>query len=114
MDEVYEVEDEELRTRVALKVVHPEGALDSMPADALRREVELARRIAHPNVCRTYDLGHQAIEGPDGDQDRLTFLTMELLRGETLRDRVARLGRIDVERALPIVRQMAAALDAAH
>ena len=113
MGEVYEVEDRELQARIALKVLRPEIAADARTLDAFRREVDLARRVSHPNVCRTYDLGYQTIDGPDGAVDRITFLTMELLPGETLSERISK-GPLSPDEALPLVTQMAAALDAAH
>lgn len=109
MGEVYEAEDRELRTRVALKTIRPEIAADPAMMERFRREIHLAHRITHPNVSRVYDLGFDREGGRS-----VTFLTMELLDGETLAARVARLGRLSSGDALPIVAQMAAALDAAH
>ena len=109
MGEVYEAEDRELRTRVALKTIRPEIAADPAMMERFRREIHLAHRITHPNVSRVYDLGFHR-----RDERSVTFLTMELLDGETLAARVARLGRLATGDALPIVVQMAAALDAAH
>ena len=51
-----------------------------MSVERFRREIQLARKVTHRNVCRTFDVGHHAL--PDGTQ--LVFITMELLRGETL------------------------------
>ena len=107
--EVYEVEDLELHAKVALKTLRPEAADDEAVLARFRREINLARRITHPNVCRVYDLGMDP--SPRG---WVTFLTMELLAGETLRHRIQRAGRMTAAEALPVVEQMAAALAAAH
>jgi len=110
MGEVYEAEDRELRTRVALKTIRPEIAADPSMMERFRREIHLAHRITHPNVCRVYDIGFHRESG----KSPVAFLTMELLDGETLAARVAHGGRLKTDEALPIVAQMAAALDAAH
>ena len=114
MGEVYEVVDRELREHVALKTILPDVAADPLAVERFRREIHLARRITHPNVCRLFDLGRHRL-CRDGQPDRdVLFLTMELLAGETLRDRLKRCGKLSLEEALPLVEQMAAALGAAH
>jgi tetratricopeptide (TPR) repeat protein/tRNA A-37 threonylcarbamoyl transferase component Bud32 len=105
MGEVYEAEDRVLKERVALKTIRPDVAGDDRTMERFLREVHLARSVTHPNVARTYDVFHH--EG-------LAFLTMELLSGETLADRLARTGRIAPADGLPLIEQMAAALTAAH
>ena len=110
MGEVYHAEDLELGAQIALKLLLPEVGAEPDVLDRFRREVHLARRVTHPNVCRIFDLGYH-VAGPE---HKITFLTMELLSGETLADRLSRTGRIPVEEALPLVTQMAAALAAAH
>lgn len=110
--EVYEAEDLELGERVAVKILRPGISGDERVFRRFKQEIHLARRVTHPNVCRTYDLVyHRETEGGPAAQ---VFLTMELLRGETLADRLARQGRLSPAEALPIVRQIAAALSAAH
>jgi dienelactone hydrolase/tRNA A-37 threonylcarbamoyl transferase component Bud32 len=110
MGEVYEARDEVLRTRVALKTILPHFADDSVALERFRREVILARKASHPNVCRIYDL--YSTHSQSGEP--LHFLTMEFLDGETLHQRLARQGRMSPAEVLPVLRQMAAALDAAH
>ena len=85
--EVYEVEDFELRARVALKTLRPELADDDLLLARFRREINLSRKVTHGNVCRIFDLGFHP--SPRG---RVTFLTMELLAGESLRCRIQRAG----------------------
>src|SRR5262249_17648030 len=77
----------------------------------LHREVLLARRVTHPNVCRVFDL-YEA--GPGGGPHGALVLTMELLRGETLASMLARRGPISTVEALPLARPMAEAPGAAH
>lgn len=110
MGEVYEAEDGDLRERVALKTVHPSVASEEGAIDRFKREIHLARKVTHPNVCRIFDVGYHA----EADRTPIVFLTMELLEGETLSARLRRRGRLPVEEALPIARQSATALAAAH
>jgi tetratricopeptide (TPR) repeat protein/tRNA A-37 threonylcarbamoyl transferase component Bud32 len=116
MGEVYEAEDLRLCERVALKTIRPELAQDARAIDRFVREIQLARKVTHPNVCRIFDLGlHRAgPQGQEGVAPEVLFLTMELLPGETLSQRIARDGRLAPAEAFPIVAQIAAGLDAAH
>jgi serine/threonine protein kinase len=112
MGEVYEADDLELRERVALKTVRSEGAGDALAIERFKREIQLARKVTHPNVCRIFDVSHHRPEG-DGSPG-IIFLTMELLEGETLAERLRRVGPLQTAEALPIARQVADALQAAH
>ena len=109
MGEVYESEDIELRERVALKTIRGQDN-DEKAIDRFKREIYLARKVTHPNVCRIFDLGRHVGEGGS----TVTFLTMELLHGMTLTSRLREQGRLAADEALPIAKQIAAALDAAH
>ena len=111
MGKVYEAEDLVLGTEVALKTIRPELAVQGPGMERFRREILLARRVTHPNVCRIFDFGHHSSPGSGSD---VTFLTMELLKGETLRQHLQERGPLSAEEALPLAAQMAAALTAAH
>jgi sulfatase modifying factor 1 len=115
MGEVYEAQDAVLGETVALKTLAC-TSLDS--AEAMARflaEVRLARQVTHANVCRILELGsHQLADEGRRPGEAIPFLTMEYLRGETLRQRIRRLGRLppeEVERLLP---QIVAGLQAIH
>ncbi|MEZ5418250.1 MAG: serine/threonine-protein kinase [Vicinamibacterales bacterium] len=105
MGEVYRADDLKLGQPVALKFL-PED-LDRDPARLmqLHGEVRMARQVAHPNVCRVYD-----IDEVDGQ----TFLSMEFVDGENLASLLKRMGRVSEERAIEIARQIAAGVAAAH
>ncbi len=107
--EVYEAEDLELGKRIAVKVLRPDITDDERILRRFQQEIQLARRVSHPSLCRTYDLVHH--RDPRGTR---VFLTLELLRGETLEERLAHRCRLTPAEALPIVRQIVAALAAAH
>ena len=109
MGEVYEAHDHDLDVPIALKTVRPEVAASASALRRFKQEVLLARSVTHPNVCRIYDLGRRSWAGAE-----VSFLTMELLAGESLSARIRARGRIAPGEALAIVRQLAAGLDAAH
>jgi serine/threonine-protein kinase len=105
MGEIYHAEDLALDQAIALKFLPPETASDRYARERFRSEVRLARQIAHPNVCRVYDLG---------EADGLSFISMEYIRGEDLRTLLRRIGRLPPERGTEIAVQLASGLAAAH
>ncbi|MEO6953472.1 MAG: serine/threonine-protein kinase [Polyangia bacterium] len=109
MGEVYEVEDAELNERVALKTIRDERRDGSTEALFLR-EIQLSRKVTHPNVCRIFDVGHH--ERSDGKS--VVFLTMELVEGTTLHHQILAHGRLSLEEAHTITQQIVAALATAH
>jgi TolB-like protein/tetratricopeptide (TPR) repeat protein/tRNA A-37 threonylcarbamoyl transferase component Bud32 len=110
MGEVYEAEDLDLNGRVALKAIRAEIGDDELSRERFKREIQLARKVTHPNVCRTFD----SVRHAQGVGSDVVLVTMELLRGETLAERLKRSGAMSSVEALPLVRQMADALQAAH
>ena len=110
MGEVYEAEDQELHSRVALKTVLAHFAADDTALERLKREVLLGRRVSHPNVCRTHELYVTRM----ADGTALRFLTMEFLDGETLARRLRREGRLSTDETRVLLKHIVAALDAAH
>ena len=116
MGELYEAEDLELRARVALKTILAHIAIDERSIAMFKREVHLARQVTHPNVCRIYDVFRHRPNSAAGEGrgEAVVFLAMELLDGETLADALRRDGALDTTAILPLVRQMAGGLTAAH
>jgi tetratricopeptide (TPR) repeat protein/TolB-like protein len=115
MGEVYEAQDTELQERVAVKVVRPELLQDPRVLQRFKREVHLAKKVTHPNVCRIFDLfrHHDHDAGNDAKSD-VVLVSMELLDGETLAQCIRRDGKLAPEEALPLIAQIAGGLDAAH
>ncbi len=105
MGEVYRADDLELGQSVALKFLPQRVTGDPIALDRFRGEVRNARQIAHPNVCRMYDIGE--VEGQ-------VFLSMEYIDGEDLSHVLSRMGRPTKEKALEIARQLCLGLGAAH
>jgi tetratricopeptide (TPR) repeat protein len=114
MGEVYEALDLELGEHVALKTLRAERAGNEEAIEGFRREIQLARKVTHVNVCRTYDLFRHRGPGDAGSPVEFAFVSMELLGGDTLLDRLRTGGRFTTAAAYPIVAQIAAGLAAAH
>lgn len=110
MGAVYEAWDSELQESVALKLIRPDIASIPEVIERFKQEVKQGRRVTHPNICRVFDLSSHDL--PDGT--RLWFLTMQLLRGETLLETIRAKGPIPQKKALALIGQMVAALEAAH
>ncbi|MBN1833209.1 MAG: serine/threonine-protein kinase [Deltaproteobacteria bacterium] len=104
MGEVYQAKDTKLGRDVAIKVLPEEFARDRARVARFQREAKLLASLNHPNIAAIYGL-----EESDGAH----FLVMELIEGETLKDRI-KSGPIPVEEALQLALQMAEALEAAH
>lgn len=109
MGEVYEARDLELDERVALKTIIPRLAQSGAALRRFKREVRLARQIVHPNVCRVLEFGRE-LRG----EASIYFLTMELLEGETLSEKLRREGSLAEESVAQIGEQLCAGLGAIH
>jgi serine/threonine-protein kinase len=103
MGEVYRADDLKLGQPVALKFVH--GPMSPELLKRLYSEVALGRQVSHPSVCRLYDV----VEFEHG-----TFLAMEYVDGEDLQSLLARIGRLPVDKALDVARDLCAGLAAVH
>ena len=106
MGVVYRARDRELDDDIAIKVVRAE-LLNTHPGliDRLKMETRLARRITHPNVVRSHDLG---------EWKGMHYLTMEFVQGITVEELLESHGRLSVASALAIGTQLAEALVVAH
>jgi tRNA A-37 threonylcarbamoyl transferase component Bud32 len=112
MGEVYEAFDAALSETVALKTLALSSVDEPGAAERLRGEVRLARKVTHPNVCRILEFGVHRASGTEADV--VPFLTMELLRGETLARVLARTGRFNEALALKLLREIVSGLEAVH
>lgn len=104
MGDVYLARDEQLRRRVAVKLLRAAPA-DTDAVARFRAEARAAARLDHPNVATVYDAGETG--------DRQLFIVMAYYPGETLRDRIVH-GPLPLTDALRIAGQVASALAAAH
>ena len=105
MGVVYKAHDLELDDIVALKMLRPGVLVDTVQLERLKSEIKLARRITHPNVLRTFDFG---------EADGRSWISMEYVRGLTLRYLLGETRRVPYSAALRIARQLSAGLAAAH
>jgi serine/threonine protein kinase len=112
MGEVYEADDLELGEPIALKTVLPAIAHDQKMLTLLKAEVQLSRKVTHPNVCRIFDLACHRDASPDVPP--IWFVTMELLRGHSLTREIQQAGKLPIDRVLPLAEQMASGLEAAR
>src|SRR5581483_3134161 len=104
MGVVYEAEDVKLRRRVALKLLLNFLARDRQALRRFEQEAQAASALNHPNICTVYEV----------DQDLgLHFIAIELLEGETLKERIGR-GPLDIRELLAIGTEICDALEAAH
>src|SRR5262245_25808646 len=101
---VFRAYDEVLQRVVAVKVLAPQLATTSPPRKRFLREARSSARVRHENVVQVYAVEEQP----------LPFLVMEFIPGETLQQRIDRIGPLDVTEVLQIGRQLAEGLAAAH
>ena len=102
---VYKVRDLETQEIVALKILKPGIAADPAMQENLRREVRLARKVTHKRVCRIHEFSRS---------NGAAYISMEFVEGETLLSTLRRLGRLPLDQALQIARQICAGLHEAH
>jgi len=106
MGMVYRARDRQLGEDVAIKMLSADllsGDADAV--DRFKNEIRLARRISHRNVVRTHDFG---------ESDGAYFVTMEYVRGLTVRELLETRGRLGVSSTLALARQLVTALAVAH
>ena len=101
---VYLARDRKHDRSVALKVLLPHVAA-AIGAERFKREITIAAGLTHPHILPLHD---------SGDADGLLYYVMPFMRGETLRDRMTREGRLPVDAAVRIAAEVASALDRAH
>ena len=105
MGRVYKALDTQVNEKVALKLIKPEVALDSETIERFRNELKLARKIRHKNVCQMFDLN---------TSEGTYYITMEYVSGQDLKGLIRQSGRLAVETAVSIARQVCNGLEEAH
>jgi len=123
MGVVYEAEDTRLGRRVAIKFLPDEANANAEAVQRFLREARVVSSLNHPHICTLYDIGDPSTPARPGDAQPVgrsgqghhgqQFMVMELLDGQSLKDRVAR-GAMPLDDVLELGAQMADALDAAH
>jgi serine/threonine-protein kinase len=113
MSTVFRAFDTVLERQVAVKLMHRDIAGDSDQLERFRREARAVARLNHPHIVQVIDAGEE------GDPDRpeagwAPFIVFEYVEGETLKDRIRRLGRLPVDEAVAYAIEIARALGVAH
>jgi serine/threonine-protein kinase len=105
MSTVYRAFDATLERWVAIKILHADMSQDDSQLERFRREARAAARLSHPHVVTVIDAGE--------DNGR-PFIVFEYVEGETLKERIRRLGRLPVAEAIAYAIEIGRALAAAH
>ncbi len=105
MGRVYKVFDREIDEHIALKLIHPNIAMEENATQRFRNELKFARKISHKNVCRLFDLNKEG---------NTYFITMEYVRGEDLKSSLKRMGPLSFGKTIFLVKQICEGLAEAH
>lgn len=105
MGVVYKCHEMSLNRMVAMKLLAPHLAKDENFLKRFKREARAVAQLSHPNVVTIFNIGHH---------DDAHFIVMEYVNGQALSDMILQRGKLDLQTALQIARQIALALDAAH
>ena len=105
MGVVYRALDRELNETVAIKTLRPDLVGDPQLLERFKQEIRLARRISHPNVVRTHDIG---------EAGGVYFITMEYVEATALDEVIRRRGALPLSVTLTVGRQLCRALEVAH
>src|SRR3954466_14222036 len=105
MSTVYRAFDANLERRVAIKLLHREIAADSDQLERFRREARAVAQLSHPHIVGVIDAGE--------DEGR-PYIVFEYVEGETLKERIRRMGRLPIDEAIAYTIEIARALGCAH
>jgi len=105
MGEVYRVKDQKLDEEMALKVLKPEIAAHKEIIERFKNELKFARKIAHRNVCKMYDLN---------EQEEILYITMEYVKGKDLKSYIGGKVKLSQEEAITIAKQVCEGLAEAY
>src|SRR3954466_13937396 len=105
MSTVYKAFDLTLERPVAVKLMHREIASDSDQLERFRREARSVAQLSHPHIVGVIDAG---------EEDGRPYIVFEYVEGETLKDRIRRMGRLPIDEAIAYAIEIARALGAAH
>ena len=105
MSTVYRAFDPTLERWVAIKLMHRDISTDPDQLERFRREARAVARLSHPHVVTVIDFG---------EDSGTPYIVFELVEGETLKERIKRLGRLPVDEAVAYAIEIGRALSAAH
>ena len=105
MADVYKAKDHKLNRFVAVKVLKPEFRADTTFIRKFRSEAQAAAGLTHPNIVNVFDVG---------DDEGVYYIVMELIEGITLKEYIAKKGKLSIKEATSIAIQVSMGLEAAH
>jgi tRNA A-37 threonylcarbamoyl transferase component Bud32 len=105
MSTVYRAFDLTLERRVAIKLMHREIASESDQLERFRREARAVARLSHPHIVGVIDAG---------EDEHRPYIVLEYVEGETLKERIRRMGRLPIDEAIAYAIEIARALGCAH
>src|SRR5689334_6121295 len=105
MSTVYRAFDATLERRVAIKLMHREIAAETDQLERFRREARAVAQLNHPHIVGVIDAG---------EEDGRPYIVFEYVEGETLKNRIRRMGRLPIDEAIAYAIEIARALGAAH
>lgn len=105
MADVYKAKDHKLNRFVAVKVLKPEFREDKTFIRKFRSEAQAAAGLTHPNIVNVFDVG---------EDEGIYYIVMELIEGITLKEYIAKKGKLSIKEATSIAIQVSMGLEAAH
>lgn len=105
MGKVYKAIDTKIDEKVAIKLLNPEVAADTITRERFRNELKLTRSISHRHICRVYDFS---------EEEGHSYFTMEYISGEDLKSLIRKIGQFTPGKAVFIARQVCEGLTEAH
>jgi serine/threonine-protein kinase len=117
MSTVYRAFDTVLERQVAIKLMHREIAADADQLERFRREARAVAQLNHPHVVGVIDAGEAPAPEEQtafGEPTAMPYIVFEYVEGETLKDRIRRMGRLPIPEAVAYAIEIARALQAAH
>ena len=105
MADVYKAKDHKLNRFVAVKVLKPEFREDTTFIRKFRSEAQAAAGLTHPNIVNVFDVG---------DDEGVYYIVMELIEGITLKEYIAKKGKLSIKEATSIAIQVSMGLEAAY
>ena len=111
MSTVYRAFDRTLERPVAIKLLHHHIAADSDQIERFRREARAVAQLSHPHIVTVIDAGEDARWTAGAGGGRPPYIVFEYVEGETLKQRIKRLGRLPVAEAVAYAIEIARALE---
>ena len=105
MGKVYKANDNDIKEKVAIKLIKPEISTDKKTVERFQNELKFARKIRHKNVCQMYDLNKE--EGT-------YYITMEYVESENLKNMIRMSGQLGIGTTISVAKQVCEGLAEAH